>query len=176
MTYTHGDRIQLRPATSADGPEVAALFIASRHDALPYLPELHTDESTTQWISETVLRHSTVWVAELDGIIVGFSSLVGDHLDHLYVRPGHYRQGVGDRLLARAKAMSSGRLRLFTFQRNARARAFYEARAFVVIAYGDGSTNEEREPDVLYEWIAPSTAASGPDPSAGRPAGDDGHG
>ena len=33
-----------------------------------------------------------------------------------------------------------------------RARHFYEARGFEAIAFGDGSHNEERCPDILYEW------------------------
>ena len=142
----------LRRATLADAPEIAALFIASRRDALPYLPEIHTEEDTRRWIPDAVLRKSAVWVAETDGAVVGFVSLTGDHVDHLYVRPGYYRRGIGGRLLAKAKEMSPARLRLFTFQRNERARAFYEAQGFVVVALTDGDANEEHEPDVLYEW------------------------
>jgi GNAT superfamily N-acetyltransferase len=152
---TRGDAACLRPALPADAPQIAALFIASRRDALPYLPELHTDEDVRRWIPETVLRTSVVWVAELDDVVVGFVALRGDHVDHLYVLPGYYRQGIGGRLLAKAKALSPTRLRLFTFQRNERARTFYEARGFVAASLSDGSANEEREPDVLYEWIAP---------------------
>ena len=33
-----------------------------------------------------------------------------------------------------------------------RARRFYEARAFVEIARGDGSGNEEHQPDIRYAW------------------------
>lgn len=154
----HGDAARLRPAVPADAPQIAALFIASRRDALPYLPELHTDDDIRRWIPETVLRTCVVWVAELDAAVVGFLALRGDHVDHLYVLPGYYRQGIGDRLLAKAKELSPGRLSLFTFQRNERARAFYEARGFVVAALGDGSANEEHEPDVLYEWIAQGLA------------------
>jgi GNAT superfamily N-acetyltransferase len=80
--------------------------------------------------------------------------VAGDRLDHLFVRPGYYRQGIGDRLLAKAKEISPQRLQLSTLQRNERARAFYEARGFVPISFGDGSDNEEREPDILYEWFA----------------------
>ncbi len=50
-----------------------------------------------------------------------------------------------------AKAASTS-LQLWTFQKNTSARRFYEARGFVVIEETDGSTNEEREPDVLYRW------------------------
>jgi len=152
VIHKRGRSAHVRAATYADAREIAAVFIAARHDALPYLPNIHSDDETRRWISETVLGRSRVWVAELDGTVVGFVSLVGDHLDHLYVRPGHYRQGIGDRLLAKAKEMSPEKLRLFAFQRNAVARAFYERRGFVAIAFGDGSANEEHEPDVLYEW------------------------
>jgi ribosomal protein S18 acetylase RimI-like enzyme len=42
-------------------------------------------------------------------------------------------------------------VRLYTFAANTGARRFYERYGFVAIAYGDGSHNEERTPDVLYE-------------------------
>jgi GNAT superfamily N-acetyltransferase len=152
-------RAVVRPATAADALEIAEVFLASRRDALPYLPALHSDDETRRWMADVVVRHSEVWVAALDGAIVGFLSVSGDHLDHLYVRPGFYRQGIGDRLLTKAKEISPRRLRLFAFQRNARARTFYETRGFVPVDFNDGSRNEEREPDVLYEWIgSPSPA------------------
>jgi GNAT superfamily N-acetyltransferase len=86
------------------------------------------------------------------GRVLGFMALDGDELDQLYLRPGYYRQGIGSRLLALAKRESPGRQRLYTFQRNARARAFYEAHRFRAVDLNDGSRNEESEPDVQYEW------------------------
>ena len=44
------------------------------------------------------------------------------------------------------------RLQLWTFQRNAQARRFYEARGFVVVEQTDGAGNEEKEPDARYLW------------------------
>lgn len=153
-----GQRAILRLATAADALEIADVFLAARRDALPYLPALHTDGETRRWIADVVLRGSVVWVAELDAAIVGFLSVAGDHLDHLYVRPGYHRVGIGNRLLAKAKEHSPHRLQLFTFQRNGRARAFYEARGFVAVDFNDGSRNEEGEPDVLYEWLGRAEA------------------
>jgi GNAT superfamily N-acetyltransferase len=158
VTPKRGQHAIVRPATVSDAAEIAELFLASRQDALPYLPKVHSDDETRRWIPDVMMRRSEVWVAELDGGVVGFLSVAGDRIDHLYVRPGHYRQGIGDRLLARAKLMSPRRLQLFTFQRNERARAFYEARGFVAIGASDGSANEEGEPDLLYEWV-PGRAA-----------------
>jgi hypothetical protein len=53
--------------------------------------------------------------------------------------------------------LSTSGLRLHVFQRNYRARAFYEARGFTAAAFSDGADNEEQEPDVLYEWSGQST-------------------
>ena len=43
-------------------------------------------------------------------------------------------------------------IRLYTFQENQRARAFYERRGFNAVKLSDGSGNEEKCPDILYEW------------------------
>ena len=144
----------LRPAAPADALEIANVFLAARRDALSYVAVLHSDDQTRRLISDVVMTRSVMWVAVLDRGIVGYFALVGDHLDQLYVRPGYYRQGIGDRLLAKAKELSPQRLWLYTSQRNERARAFYEARDFVPVDFGDGSRNDEREPDVLYRWPA----------------------
>lgn len=149
------DNWGIRPATESDVAEVAEVFLASRRDSLPYLPQLHTDNETRRWIARVVFAAGGMWVAVADRRIVGFAALNDrrDHLDHLYLLPGWYGRGIGSALLAKVKELSAGRLRLFTFQRNRRARAFYEGRGFAVVDLNDGSRNEEREPDVLYEWV-----------------------
>lgn len=147
--------ITLRRAGPSDGPAIAQLFLASRRDALPYLPELHTDEDTLDHFSNTVPTRCEVWVAEEGARLVGFMAWNAGtaHLDHLYLMPGTYRRGVGTQLLDKAKALSGGKIQLYAFQRNSRARAFYEHHGFKAIWFGDGAENEEREPDVLYEWV-----------------------
>ena len=147
--------ITLRQAGPADGPAIAQLFTASRRDALPYLPELHTEDDTLDHFTNTVPARCEVWVAEEGGRLIGFMAWNAEteHLDHLYLLPGRYRQGLGTKLLDKAKALSRGKIQLYAFQRNARARAFYERHGFTAIWFGDGAENEEGEPDVLYEWI-----------------------
>jgi GNAT superfamily N-acetyltransferase len=144
---------ELRRASAEDSDELAALFGASRDEALPYLPKLHTAEDDRGWMRDVVLATCQVWVVADETRILGFMALNDDHVDHLYVLPGWQGQGVGSRLLDVAKERAPGRLRLYAFQRNTRARGFYERRGFEAIQFGDGSENEEREPDVLYEWV-----------------------
>lgn len=117
---------------------------------MPWLPNLHSDDETRDWIANIVLPTQAVWVAELDGQVVGYAAVDGSELNDLYVRPGMQGKGVGSALLAKVMELSPGALSLWTFQRNAHARRFYEQRGFEAVAFGDGSGNEEGEPDVRY--------------------------
>ena len=150
--------VTIRRAEQRDAPAVAEVYIASRRGAALYIPTVHIDDETRRWIADHLLTKSEVWVAELNGNIVAMMALEHDYLDQLYVAPANQRHGVGDVLLAKAKERSPLRLRLHTFQRNTPARRFYEQRGFVSIELSDGSRNEEREPDVLYEWTGAAPA------------------
>ena len=146
------DAVFLERAADDDAAEIADLYLASRADALPFLRRVHTDDEVRVWVRNVLLRRGETWIARLNGTVVGFVTLIGDDLDQLYLMPGHYRRGIGSQLLAKAKERSPGRLHLFTFQRNKRARAFYQKHGFRIVDLNDGSRNEEGEPDVLYEW------------------------
>jgi hypothetical protein len=74
--------------------------------------------------------------------LLGFIAFREDWVDHLYVRPGGQRQGLGTELLGVAQA-AFGRLQLWAFQRNLPARRFYEQRGFALVEEADGSGNEE---------------------------------
>jgi ribosomal protein S18 acetylase RimI-like enzyme len=151
---------EIRPARSADAEAIADVHLDSRREAMPWLPMLHSREDTIAYFAGHVLLHEEVLVAEVNQLVVGFIALEGDHVDHLYIAPAYQGRGIGDTLLAMAKEVRPDGLMLWTFQRNARARQFYEARGFVAAELTDGSRNEEREPDALYRWL-PSASSSG---------------
>jgi GNAT superfamily N-acetyltransferase len=146
------DDILFREATPDDADAIAYVHRTSMREAMPYLPDLHTPEEDRRWVTTVVLPNQAVWVAERDGQIVGVAALGDEWLEQLYVLPEHQDAGIGSRLLAKAKELRPGGLSLWAFQRNERARAFYERRGFVAVEFGDGSGNEEGEPDVRYAW------------------------
>ena len=74
-------------------------------------------------------------------------------LFHLYVYPELHGQGAGSLLFERVTELAPDGFRLWVFQRNTQAREFYEHRGMRVVELTDGSRNEEREPDALYEWL-----------------------
>ena len=153
--------MDLRRATPVDARAVADVWLAS-FKATYAFPPAHPDDDVRRWIRDEVVPRGDTWVAvEGDGTIVGLMSLVGDELDQLYVRPDRLGRGIGSRFVDLAKERRPGRLALFTFQVNARARAFYERRGFTVERFGDGEANEEHQPDVRYVW---TPTASSPRP------------
>ena len=92
-------------------------------------------------------------MAEDDGRPVGFFMLSDAFLYHLYVYPELQGQGAGSLLFGRVKELAPDGFRLWVFQRNTQAREFYEHRGMRVVELTDGSGNQEREPDALYEWL-----------------------
>ena len=148
-----GVTAELRTAAIEDAAAMTTIFLEARRMAMPYLPSLYTDAEVLRWIEAVVLPGCHVLLAVLDGRrTVGFAAIRADYLDHLYVSPTVQGHGIGAQLLAAAKEISPQELRLHVFQRNARARMFYERRGFYIIALRNGSQNEEREPDAVYEW------------------------
>ncbi|MET7307868.1 N-acetyltransferase family protein [Streptomyces sp. NPDC005134] len=150
-------RTLLRKAKAAakDAEPLTRVFLASRARTMPYLPKLHSDADTLAWMTHVVLPGTAVWVAETGtGDVLGFASVDGTELEHLYLRPDVRRRGIGSLLLAKAREISPEELTLHVFQRNTDARAFYERHGFTPVDFNDGSRNEEKEPDVLYRWMA----------------------
>jgi GNAT superfamily N-acetyltransferase len=149
----------LRPATADDADAIASVHTSARRQAMPWLPALHSDDETRAWIRDVVLPGQTVWVADRDGQVVGVAALDEGMLEQLYVHPDAQGQGVGTALLMKIMRLSPAGLGLWTFQRNAAARAFYERHGFVAVEMTDGAGNEEREPDVRYRWPPGETAS-----------------
>lgn len=146
----------LRPATPADAGAVADVYLASRRTFVAFAPLAHTEEEVRGWIASYLIPSGGVIVAEADGVVVGMMALSREGeigwIDQLYLHPSVVGLGIGTRLLERAKAELGPPIRLYTFQANAGARRFYERHSFRPIAFSDGSSNEEKCPDVLYEW------------------------
>jgi GNAT superfamily N-acetyltransferase len=142
----------LRPARPTDASDVAEIFLAAYAEMRPYVRDVHTDDEIRAWIGDVVLRENEIVIAEVEGRPAGFAALHADLLGHLYVHPDLQRRGIGDVLLARVKELRPRGFRLWVFQRNTGARRFYERQGLRLVKLTDGSGNEEREPDALYEW------------------------
>jgi GNAT superfamily N-acetyltransferase len=154
--------VRIRQASAGDADAIADVFIPS-FGSLTFLPRLHTDDEHRAFIAGVVLPRQDVVVAEDDGRIAAFIAMAhGNQVEHLYVHPDHQGRGIGSVLLAEAKRRMPGGFRLWVFQENERARTFYERHGLVAVELTDGSGNEEKTPDALYEWSSAADATAEP--------------
>ena len=141
----------IRRLAPADMDEAARVLRTSFDQALPTLRRLHTPEEDRAFFRGHLFATCELWGMFEGGAMTGFIAFREGWIDQLYVLAGAQGQGVGTSLLKIAQG-AFDHLQLWTFQRNANARRFYEARGFRAIRFTDGADNEERLPDVRYRW------------------------
>jgi len=146
-------KIAVRPYRSKDFDPVTRLWRRAREEAFPEFQRAkgHTFAEDCVYFRKVILRDNRVWVAEQGGQVAGFMAMRGDFIDQLFVDPGFQRRGIGLAFLDRARQLSPTSLRLFTFQSNAKGRAFYEKNGFRAVKFGVSPPPED-EPDVEYAW------------------------
>ena len=144
----------IRPARADDATPIADVWLASWRATFDFGPA-HPDEDVRRWVREELLLEAEDWVAidPADGDrVIALLGLSDTMVEQLYVHPDWIGRGVGRELLELAKRQRPDGLELYCFAANDRARRFYERNGFVAVAFGDGSGNMERQPDVLYRW------------------------
>jgi GNAT superfamily N-acetyltransferase len=125
----------IRRATPADAEGIAAVEVRTFRHAYAdivdpaFLAELDPDERASAWHEGLAQTDRTIFVAEAEGRIVGYTSVRDDgNLRTLYVDPVAQGAGVGTRLLAEAE--QAGARELEVFAANGHGRRFYEARGW----------------------------------------------
>jgi len=145
--------VTIRRGEAGDARAAADVWLRARKAALDTIPApVHDDDDVRAWFAAHVVPDCELWVAEDDGGLAGILVLDGDWVDQLYVDPRCAGRGIGSRLLDIAKRERPDGMRLWTFASNTAAQRFYLRHGFVEIDRTDGRDNEERAPDVLYEW------------------------
>jgi len=144
----------LRQLELEDMDAAARVHRTAFDQALPALAGLHTPKEDQWFFRERVFKACEVWGAFDGAGMIGMIAFRQHRIDQLYVLPEAQGRGTGSALLQVAQR-AFDRLQLWTFQRNAPARRFYEARGFALMQQTDGARNEEKEPDALYLWTRP---------------------
>jgi GNAT superfamily N-acetyltransferase len=143
----------IREYRPSDLDAVTILWRVARERSLPelQLTKGYFFYEDQNYFRDRVLVKNQVWVVDVDGYAVAFMAMDNDFIDHLYIHPAYWRQGIGTRLLNFAREQSPDHVWLYTLQANKNAMAFYEKNGFVAEKFGV-SPPPENEPDVEYHW------------------------
>lgn len=150
MPAEDGLRINIRFATTADGPRCADIFLHGRRNAFSWQPQdrFGLDDYYDCVDGEEVL------VAEAGGGVVGFVSVdAGERFIHtLFIDPLWRGRGIGSALLREALTLLRGSAELACASRNAAARAFYEHNGWTPVP--DAGPEGDAAPLVVYRKSA----------------------
>lgn len=125
----------IRRATDADIPAVVAIYATCWRLAYGgIVPEADIATETApdleRWHRIVAEERPGLFVAELDGRVVGWVRLIGVDLRSLHVDPDAQRLGVGAALLAHAHREIGPEIFLLCVVGNERARRFYEGQGW----------------------------------------------
>ncbi|MGY3312887.1 ribosomal protein S18 acetylase RimI-like enzyme [Peribacillus simplex] len=114
--------------------------------------EIHSFENHVYFLNNILPEQFQINLALIDDRVVGMIASNETEISQLYIHIDYQGIGIGQTLLDKIKAKSSGRLTIYTFEVNENAQRFYEKNGFKII--GRGHENEENLPDIQYEWIS----------------------
>jgi GNAT superfamily N-acetyltransferase len=90
--------------------------------------ESHKDE-----LRDKYLPIAETWVAEENGNLIGFISLLDNYIGALFVAPKEQGKGVGTKLIEQARR-EKGHLKVGVYSKNIGARRFYKKNEFTYIS------------------------------------------
>ncbi|AXI55734.1 hypothetical protein SuNHUV7_24110 (plasmid) [Pseudoseohaeicola sp. NH-UV-7] len=141
--------VSLDAARPLDAGAVGAILSRATDDA-PWLPRVHSRAQEIRFAAD-MIDAGWVQVARRNGAIAGFLSRNGADIHGLYLDPSVQRQGLGRAFVQAAQAVEPA-LRLWVYQANMNAQAFYRALGFCETQRTDGSGNDAGLPDIRFEW------------------------
>jgi putative acetyltransferase len=129
-----------RSATLADATQ---LFELRRKSIIALAPKGMSVPQAETWAAnltvagmERKIREMEIWVAELNGRIVGWGAIRGDRLEGLYTDPEFAGRGIGTELLTKLEGLMRERdIRTVSTEASLNAEGFYLRRGYEPVGH-----------------------------------------
>lgn len=118
----------IRPYQPEDLESVLTTWESANRLAHPFMSEAFIKQTRID-IKEIYLPNTQTWVAEINGWVVGFISLMGNEIGAVFLQPKYHALGIGKALLEQVKSVSA-ELEVEVFQLNTIGRKFYARYGF----------------------------------------------
>lgn len=142
-------KIRITRYNSKYAEQTVNMWRASKQQAIGQ-KEIHDFDNHVYFLNNILRKQFDIDIAIIDEEVVGMIAYNDREINQLYIHINYQGIGIGRTLLNKAKAQSSGKLTLYTFEVNKKAQLFYEKNGFKIV--GKGHENEENLPDIQYEW------------------------
>ncbi len=143
--------VRITPYSSKYSEQTVKMWRDSKEQAIGQ-KEIHDFENHVYFLNHILPEQFQIDLALIDEEVVGMIAYNDREISQLYIHLEYQGLSIGRTLLDKAKAQSSGKLTLYTFEVNEKAQRFYENHGFEIISRGH--ENEENLPDIQYEWIS----------------------
>ncbi|MDG1905379.1 MAG: GNAT family N-acetyltransferase [Arenicella sp.] len=101
-------------------------------------------------VAEIYLPNTDTWVAEVDGEVKGFISLMGNEVGAIFLEPSFHGQGIGKALMNKACELHD-ELEVEVFKENSIGRAFYSRFGFKYLAETTHEPTSQQVLRLIYE-------------------------
>ncbi len=118
-------QIIITPYNPKYAEQTVAMWRDSKEQAIGQ-KEIHSFENHVYFLNHLLPEQFQIDVALMDEKVVGVIAYNKREISQLYIHIDYQGMGIGQILLDKAKAQSSGRLTLYTFEVNEKAQRFYE--------------------------------------------------
>lgn len=119
----------IRSAAAEEIPGLVDIWLRASLRAHDFIPEAFWSSRAEAMARQRLPQADELAVLEVEGRVIGFAALSGDHLEALFIDPEVQSYGHGSRLMAHAMA-GHERLTLCVYSRNVRAVSFYRRLGF----------------------------------------------
>ena len=121
----------IRKHKEQDLEQIINVWYQSSTLAHPFLSSAFVEKVKSD-MTNMYIPDSETWVYEIDNLIVGFISMVGDEIGGLFVLPNNQSKGIGKALVGFIKK-EHAHLEVEVFDKNISGKAFYKKYGFELI-------------------------------------------